>query len=71
VAFVSSAKAGRISLKNGLEKLDSHHIRPQALSRFCEKDLSLSEVAAISGHSHPGVRVRYAYQSSPGEQNAL
>ncbi|MDP2246874.1 MAG: site-specific integrase [Nitrosomonadales bacterium] len=55
---------GRACKRSGLEDIHFHDLRHEAISRFFEKDLSLAEVATISGHKTWTMLRRYTHLSA-------
>jgi integrase len=51
----------RLRRRAGIEGLNFHDLRHEAISRFFEKGLSLPEVALISGHRDYRVLLRYTH----------
>jgi integrase len=55
---------GRACKRSGLEDLHFHDLRHEAISRFFEQNLSLPEVATISGHKTWTMLRRYTHLSA-------
>jgi len=51
----------RLRTRAGITDLRFHDLRHEAISRFFEQDLSIAEVAAISGHKDPRMLFRYTH----------
>ena len=51
----------RLRKRAGISDLKFHDLRHEAISRFIEKGLSISEVATISGHKDPKMLFRYTH----------
>ena len=51
----------RLRARAGITDLRFHDLRHEAISRFFEQDLSIAEVAAISGHKDPRMLFRYTH----------
>ena len=52
---------GRLRSRAGLSDLRFHDLRHEAISRFFELGLNISEVAVISGHKDPKMLFRYTH----------
>jgi integrase len=66
LVFPTTATALRLSWERlrrraGLEDLRFHDLRHEAISRFCELGLTLTEVALISGHRDYRMLARYTH----------
>ncbi|RWC93750.1 MAG: site-specific integrase [Mesorhizobium sp.] len=51
----------RLTKRAGIDDLNFHDLRHEAISRFFELGLSIPEVASISGHRTPAMLFRYAH----------
>jgi integrase len=52
---------GRLRSWAGLSDLHFHDLRHEAISRFFELELNITEVAVISGHKDPRMLFRYTH----------
>jgi hypothetical protein len=55
---------GRLCKKAEIPDLHFHDLRHEAISRFVEMDLSVPEVASISGHRDMRMLMRYAHANT-------
>ena len=53
----------RLTRRAGIEDLNFHDLRHEAVSRFFEMGLTMPEAASISGHRDPRMLFRYAHAS--------
>ncbi|RWK20777.1 MAG: site-specific integrase [Mesorhizobium sp.] len=53
----------RLTKRAGIDDLNFHDLRHEAISRLFELGLSIPEVASISGHRTPAMLFRYAHAS--------